>query len=69
MQNTTFQSYVGTKIIRAREHPGAHGRPGYEVIYEDGYKSWSPADTFERCYRLITTQEKELALDYSKEAN
>ena len=24
---------------------------GYEVIYEDGYKSWSPKDVFDNAYR------------------
>ena len=27
---------------------------GYEVTYEDGYKSWSPADVFEKYYYMIT---------------
>jgi hypothetical protein len=26
-------------------------REGYMVIYEDGYVSWSPKDTFEKAYR------------------
>ena len=33
---------------------------GYIIEYEDGYKSWSPKDTFERCYREITENEKYL---------
>lgn len=33
---------------------------GYMVIYEDGYKSWSPKETFERSYRKITEREKQL---------
>lgn len=37
-----------------------HGRPSYKVVYEDGYESWSPKETFERAYRKIT--EAELAL-------
>ena len=60
MQNTKFHSYIGTKVVKARPHPGANGVPGYEVLYEDGYRSWSPADVFVRCYRVITLQEKEL---------
>lgn len=27
---------------------------GYEVTYEGGYKSWSPADVFEKYYYMIT---------------
>lgn len=26
---------------------------GYFVVYEDGYKSWSPAEAFEKGYTLI----------------
>lgn len=26
---------------------------GYYVVYEDGYKSWSPAEAFENGYTLI----------------
>lgn len=31
--------------------------PGYKVVYEDGYVSWSPKETFERAYRLVTLAE------------
>ena len=34
-----------------------HSQPGYEVVYEDGYTSWSPKETFERAYRLVTDAE------------
>lgn len=27
---------------------------GYYVVYEDGYRSWSPADAFEAGYSLIS---------------
>ncbi len=33
------------------------GRPGYLVMYEDGYRSWSPKETFERAYRRVTDAE------------
>lgn len=42
--------------LRNRESAG----DGYLVIYEDGYKSWSPKAVFERCYRLVTDQEKRI---------
>ena len=35
-------------------------RPGYKVRYEDGYLSWSPKETFERAYRLVSAHELEL---------
>lgn len=69
-----MKSYIGTKIIKAepmsegefletyKDHPAIieRGRPGYVVIYEDGYTSWSPKETFERAYREVTPEEKKL---------
>ncbi len=65
--------YIGTKIIRAvpmdkyafecekdNVPPSPETRrieEGYKVTYEDGYKSWSPKEVFERCYREITPME------------
>lgn len=58
--------YGGFKIIEAvpmtaqtaldlgRSTGGRSGdSPGYEVTYEDGYKSWSPADVFEKAYTRL----------------
>jgi len=42
--------YYGTKRIKA-EPQEKDGNSGYQVIYEDGYKSWSPRATFEEAYR------------------
>ncbi len=42
--------------VRNRETQGA----GYEVIYDDGYVSWSPKAVFERCYREIASEERVL---------
>lgn len=69
-----LKSYIGTKIVLAEpcnkedmpNLPQVVGEkltsktPGYKVVYEDGYQSWSPADVFERSYRLITDKEKDL---------
>lgn len=33
---------------------------GYEVTYEDGYKSWSPAEVFERSYYPIQDSNGEM---------
>jgi len=51
-QNQTgMQMFIGTKTIMAR--PQQNGdKEGYEVVYEDGYRSWSPKETFEKAYRL-----------------
>lgn len=42
--------YYGTKRIHA-EPQEKEGNRGYGVVYEDGYKSWSPRSTFEEAYR------------------
>ena len=49
--------YIGTKIVKAAPSIHADGRNGYTVIYEDGYASWSPKETFERAYRRVTDAE------------
>ena len=41
------------------ESDGA-SEPGYAVVYEDGYRSWSPKVTFERAYRRVTDAERVL---------
>ena len=51
-----MERYIGTKVVLA-EPQGRDGAEGYAVIYEDGYRSWSPREVFERCYRRITTSE------------
>lgn len=53
-----MKSYIGAKIIRAFRQAHEDGRPGYRVIYPDGYESWSPQATFETAYREITPGEK-----------
>lgn len=51
-----MERYIGTKIVAA-ETQVKDGRDGYKVVYEDGYTSWSPKETFERAYRRITDAE------------
>ena len=51
-----MERYIGTKIVLAELEEKA-GREGYGVVYEDGYRSWSPKDTFARAYRRITDAE------------
>lgn len=46
------QWYIGTKVVQA--FPAEQdGQPGYRVIYEDGYKSWSPKAVFEEAYQHV----------------
>jgi len=55
-----LKQFVGVKLVWAEKQPcpkdvykSKAGDPGYKVIYEDGYVSWSPADVFEKAYREI----------------
>lgn len=43
------QNYIGTKQITAWVEE-RDGQPGYGVLYQDGYRSWSPKDVFEQAY-------------------
>lgn len=66
--------YIGTKLIRAfpqdecaflrrvkgEDTTNRETRPGYQVIYPDGYISWSPKLTFEAAYRVVTGDERDL---------
>lgn len=51
------QGYEAVKVNR--EYMGKHSPVvgGYYVVYQDGYKSFSPATAFEAGYTLITTGE------------
>ena len=43
------KTYIGVKRIEAYPED-RDGKPGYAVIYPDGYKSWSPKAVFEAAY-------------------
>lgn len=73
LEEDVFKVYIGTKIIKAKPMVKAafdrmkgtacivsNTEEGYLVEYEDGYKSWSPKDTFERCYRELSVSEQAL---------
>ena len=69
-----MKTFIGTKIVQAEPQTelqagkdctideNGESRPGYKVVYEDGYVSWSPKEVFERCYREITVQETAMCL-------
>lgn len=64
-----MKAYIGTKVVQAEPQDRRNNletdtpaRPGYKVVYEDGYESWSPKDVFERCYREVTITESALIL-------
>lgn len=64
-----MQQYYGTKKVSATpkkkefsrqisENPPrgeVYEQDGYEVVYEDGYTSWSPKEVFESAYQPINT--------------
>jgi hypothetical protein len=47
-------------------HPTEPDKPGYHVVYADGYESWSPKAAFEAGYTEITTAPKGKTLDISE---
>ena len=51
-----MKKYIGVKEIDAEFAIRGEGfltNVGYSVVYEDGYRSWSPRDTFEKAYREV----------------
>lgn len=51
------QTYLGVKRVEAYPED-RDGKPGYAVIYPDGYKSWSPKAVFEDAYFPIECANK-----------
>lgn len=47
-----MKNYIGVKIVKAGPQM-KNGKPGYKVVYPDGYVSWSPKDVFEEAYREL----------------
>jgi hypothetical protein len=60
-----MKRYIGTKIVQAQPQ-AREGVDGYTVQYEDGYMSWSPADTFHKAYRAADGLTFGLAIDAVK---
>lgn len=57
-----MRKYIGTKIVHAEPATGPSG-DGYNVVYKDGYKSWSPKEAFEEAYVAIDSIPNKLSLD------
>lgn len=68
--------YIGVKMIEAVPMTAAEAKekgyqtsnfvgedPGYEVTYENGYKSWSPADVFEAAYFELSDEKADTVKD------
>ena len=55
-----FAQEHGRDIDVIKIDSSGNSRPGYKVVYPDGYTSWSPKDVFENAYRLVTDGEKRI---------
>ena len=68
--------YIGTKEVEATPMTAKEAAQkgyrvsnnakeyGYEVIYKDGYKSWSPKEVFDEAYRRSGTYRDRMAIEY-----
>lgn len=57
-----MQHYIGIKMIEAV--PGIkNDQEGYNIIYPDGYASWSPKDVFETSYLPVSHPNSLVAAD------
>lgn len=65
MSEKILTSYIGTKIIEATPSL-KDGNAGYAVVYEDGYRSWSPKDVFEESYESFDKMDFSKALHLIK---
>jgi len=59
-----METYLGVKMIQAE--PSKIKPEGMDVVYEDGYKSWSPQSAFDNAYRRINNLTFGLAIEAAK---
>jgi len=54
--SATFRGTGGEEVTVSLEYQQKHNAfaHGYYVRYEDGYESWSPAETFESGYSEVS---------------
>ena len=52
------------KVLNRSLADAKGGEDGYLVEYQDGYKSWSPKDTFEEAYKIADTYLDRLRIEY-----
>ena len=74
-----MKKYIGTKTIMAKPMAKSEaekvlnrsladakgGADGYLVEYSDGYKSWSPKETFEEAYKIADTYLDRMRIEYA----
>lgn len=75
----TMKKYIGTKTIMAKPMAKSEaekvlnrsladakgGENGYLIEYPDGYKSWSPKETFEEAYKVADTYLDRMRIEYA----
>ena len=75
-----MKKYIGTKTIMAKPMAKSEaekvlnrsladakgGEDGYLVEYPDGYKSWSPKETFEEAYKIAETNLDRMRIEYDQ---
>lgn len=61
----TMGDAYGKGLLQSRRVPteAEINSPGYHVVYQDGYESWSPKDAFDKCYRLSETFRDRLVIE------
>ena len=78
-----MKKYIGTKTIMAKPMAKSEaekvlnrsladakgGEDGYLVEYPDGYKSWSPKETFEEAYKVADTYLDRMRIEYDELKN
>lgn len=78
-----MKKYIGTKTIMAMPMAKSEaekvlnrsladakgGEDGYLVEYPDGYKSWSPKETFEEAYKVADTYLDRMRIEYDELKN
>ena len=65
-----MKKYIGTKIVAAEpmhenewlkgKNQETMNRDGYLIVYDNGYRSWSPKYIFEAAYREVSQKEYSL---------
>lgn len=75
-----MKKYIGTKTIMAKPMAKSEaekvlnrsladatgGDDGYLIEYSDGYKSWSPKETFENAYKVAETRLDRMRIEYAE---
>ena len=54
------------KVLNRSLADAKGGEDGYLVEYPDGYKSWSPKETFEQAYKIAETHLDRMRIEYDQ---